>query len=66
MTPKQLLEHYDGSTLSVAVAIGYSEAAIRYWIKENKIPYKAQRLIESVAGGKLIARKEKKNVNANA
>jgi len=60
MTPKQLLEYYGGSNLAVAHAIGYTEPAIRHWINKKKIPYKAQRLIESVTNGKLVARKEKK------
>jgi hypothetical protein len=61
MTPKQLLEHYGGSNLAAAVALGYTEPSIRNWINANKIPYKAQRIIEAVTGGKLVARKEKKN-----
>ena len=60
MTPKQLLDHFGGSSLAAAAWLGYSEPAIRYWIKEKKIPYKAQRLIEAATSGKLIARKEKK------
>lgn len=63
MTPKQLLEHYGGSNLAAAVAIGYTEPSIRNWINANKIPFKAQRIIESVTNGKLVARKEKKNGN---
>lgn len=61
MTLKQLLEHYGGSNLAVALAIGYTEPAVRHWIKNNRIPYKAQRVIEAASGGKLIARKDKKN-----
>jgi hypothetical protein len=60
MTPKQLLEHYGGSNLAAAVALGYTEPSIRNWINANKIPYKAQRIIEAVTNGKLVARKEKK------
>ncbi len=59
MTPKQLIEYYGGSNLAVAHAIGYTEPAIRHWINKKKIPYKAQRLIESVTNGKLVARKAK-------
>lgn len=61
MTLKQLLDHYGGSTIAAAHALGYSDQAIRYWIDQGKIPYRAQRLIETVTAGKLIARKEKKN-----
>ena len=61
MTPKQLLEHYGGSNIAAAHAIGYTEPAIRNWVDKNRIPFKAQRLIEAVTGGKLKAKKEKKN-----
>jgi len=63
MTLKQLLDHYGGSNLAIALAIGYTEPAVRHWIKNKRIPYKAQRVIEAASGGKLIARKEKKNGN---
>ena len=61
VTLKQLLDHYGGSTIAAAHALGYSDQAIRYWIDQGKIPYRAQRLIETVTAGKLIARKERKN-----
>ena len=61
MTLKQLLDHYGGSTIAAAHALGYTEPAIRYWIDAGKIPYRAQRLIETVTAGKLIARKVEKN-----
>lgn len=64
MTLKQLLDHYGGSTIAAAAALGYTEQAIRYWQEQKKIPYRAQRLIESVTAGKLVARKEKKNGKA--
>ncbi len=60
MTPKQLLEHYGGSNLAIALALGYTEPAVRYWIDKNKIPYRAQQLIEAKTDGKLIARKDVK------
>lgn len=60
MTLKQLLDYYDGNNLAIALAIGYTEPAIRHWIKNKKIPYKAQQIIEAVTDGKLVARKEKK------
>lgn len=46
MTPKQLIKHY-GEPLKAAAAIGYSEAAVRYWIKKNRIPPKAQVIIKA-------------------
>lgn len=46
MTPKQLIKHY-GDQLKAAVAIGYSESAVRYWIKKNRIPPKAQVIIKA-------------------
>lgn len=64
MTLKQLLDHYGGSNLAIALAIGYTEPAVRHWIKNKRIPYKAQRVIEAASGGKLIARKEKNNGKA--
>ena len=60
MTPKQLMEHYGGNSLAAAHAISYTEPAVRHWVKQNRIPYKAQKMIESATGGKLVARKEKK------
>lgn len=59
MTLKQLLDYYGGSTTVAAAALGYTEQAIRYWQEKKKIPYRAQRLIETVTGGKLVARKAK-------
>ncbi len=66
MTPKQLLEFYGGSPLAAAHAIGYTEPAVRHWIKDGKIPYKSQRIIEIVTSSKLVARKEKNNGKATA
>ena len=56
MTPKKLIKHY-GDHLKAAVAIGYSEAAIRHWVKKNRIPPKAQVIIKAqmaqqIGGGK--------------
>ena len=59
MTPKLLLAEF-GSTIKTAVAIGYSEASVRNWVKANKIPFKAQRIIQSVTEGKLVATVAKK------
>lgn len=55
MTPKQLLEHYNGKHRDAAYHIGYSAAAIYDWIKRRKIPFRAQLAIETATGGKLKA-----------
>ena len=60
MTPKQLMDYYKGNRLAIAFAIGYTEPAIRHWENNGVIPYRAQLLVQSVTGGKLVARKEKK------
>lgn len=57
MTLKQLLDHF-GDKRTAAFNIGYSEQAVDYWIKEKRIPFKAQRLIQAITNGKLIARRE--------
>ena len=57
MTPKQVLSYYKGNTLDVALAIDYTEAAVRYWVKSDSIPYRPQKLIEAATGGKLKAKK---------
>jgi hypothetical protein len=56
MTLKQLLDYYDGNRLAIALAIGYTEPAIRHWENKGAIPYKAQRIIEAVTNGKLVAK----------
>jgi hypothetical protein len=60
MTLKQLMDHYGGNRLAIALAIGYTEPAIRHWEKSGAIPYKAQRILEAATGGKLVARRNKK------
>ena len=60
MTLKQMLDYYNHNKLAIAVAIDYTEPAVRHWIKNGKIPFRAQKLIEAATSGKLIARKEKR------
>lgn len=60
MTLKQLFAHYGTNNLVIALAIGYTEPAIRHWVKKGHIPFKAQKMIEAATGGKLIARKIRK------
>lgn len=47
MKPEQLLKKFKGDILRAAVAIGYTESAIRYWLKEGRIPPKAQIVIKA-------------------
>lgn len=58
MTPQQVIKHYDGSISFAAYNLDYSEAAIRYWIKNSEVPIKAQQMIEALTGGKLKADKK--------
>ncbi len=60
MTLKQLFDHYGGNRLAVALAIGYTEPAIRHWEKKGAIPYRAQLLAQAATNGKLVARMVKK------
>ena len=55
MTPRQLLDYYDGKHRDAAYHIGYSAAAIYDWIKRRKIPYRAQLAIEAATAGALKA-----------
>ena len=56
MTPSQLLTHYSGNKTAAAASLGYTPQSIDNWIKKKAIPLKAQKLIELVTKGKLIAR----------
>lgn len=60
MTLKQLMDHYKGNRLAIALAIGYTEPAIRHWEKIGRVPYRAQLLAQAATDGKLVARKVKK------
>ena len=56
MTPEQIIKYYDGSTSFAAYNLGYSESAIRNWLKSGQVPFKAQRLIQAITAGKLQAK----------
>lgn len=58
MNVKQLLNFYDGNKVAAANAIGYTPQAIDRWKKDlnGSIPFKAQRIVELVTGGKLKAK----------
>lgn len=56
MTLKQLMDYYGGNRLAIALAIGYTEPAIRHWENKGEIPYKAQRIIAAATNGKLVAK----------
>jgi len=58
MTPQQVLKHYDSSTTFAGYNLGYSEAAVKKWLAEDRIPHRTQVLIESITGGKLKADKK--------
>ena len=57
MTPEQVIKHFDNSTTFAAYNLGYSEAAVKKWVKRGSVPKRAQDLIESTTGGKLKATK---------
>ena len=54
MTPKQLIKKYE-TPLNAAHALGYTVQAVQVWIKKNRIPPRAQVLIEAMTGGDLKA-----------
>lgn len=54
MTPKQVIKHYgNGDLREAAYRLGYSENALRYWVKKNRVPRHAQKRIALDSGGKL-------------
>jgi len=56
MTPKQVIKHYgNGDLREAAYRLGYSENALRYWVKKNRVPRHAQKRIAAESGGKLKA-----------
>lgn len=57
MTVDQVIKHYDGNMQFAAYNLGFTDAAIRKWKSENRIPHRTQQLIESLTGGKLKADK---------
>ena len=55
MTPEQVVKHFDNSTSFTAYNLGYSEAAVKVWLKKKCVPHRAQTAIEMITGGKLKA-----------
>lgn len=63
MTPKQVIKHYgNGDLREAAYRLGYSENALRYWVKKNRVPRHAQKRIAAESGGKLKAMRPNKEV----
>ena len=59
MTPKQVIKHYgNGDLREAAYQLKYSENALRYWLKQNRVPRHAQKRIAAESGGKLKANGE--------
>jgi hypothetical protein len=54
------MDYYGGNRLAIALAIGYTEPAIRHWENKGEIPYKAQRIIAAATNGKLVAKPSKR------
>lgn len=50
MTPKQLLKAY-GTQSEIARQFGYTRAAVGLWFKHDRIPYRAQMLIQMTTHG---------------
>lgn len=55
MKPEQVVKHFDSSISLVAYKLGYTEMAIRHWLKAGRIPKKAQQLIQLKTRGQLQA-----------
>ncbi len=54
MTPKQVIKHYgNGDLREAAYRLGYSENALRYWVKKNRVPRHAQKRMAVESGGRL-------------
>lgn len=60
MTPKQVIDHYDGNIQFTAYNLGFTDAAVRKWKTKGVIPYRTQQLIEGLTAGKLKAAKAAK------
>jgi len=60
MTPTQVVKHFDNNLQFAAYNLGFTDAAIRKWIANGKVPVRTQVLIEGITGGKLKADKAKK------
>ena len=57
MTADQIVKHFHGSVEFTAYNLGYSEAAVRKWVSDKRVPPKPQRLVELITAGKLKADK---------
>jgi hypothetical protein len=55
MTAEQIIKHFDNSISFAAYNLGFTEAAIRKWVKEGRVPDKTQRLVQGLTNGKLKA-----------
>lgn len=55
MTPEQIVRHFDNSTAFTAYNLGFSDAAVRKWLKNKRVPLKTQKLIQALTAGKLKA-----------
>jgi hypothetical protein len=58
MKPQDLIKEY-GTAAEVGRRFGYTRAAIGLWVKREKIPYRAQLLIQAATMGKFHAVKVK-------
>lgn len=57
MTVKQLLSYF-GNRREAAYRTGYTESGIKVWEKNDRIPLKAQKMVEGLTGGALKADKK--------
>lgn len=60
MTPEQVVKHFDNSISFAAYNLGFTDAAVRKWINNGRIPNRTQTLIQAMTGGKLKADKGKR------
>lgn len=65
MNVDQLMKHYK-TEAEAAYRLGYHVNTVKIWIRENRIPPKAQKLIEYFTAGKLKADKPKRKAVRNA
>ena len=65
MNVDQLMKHYK-TEAEAAYRLGYHVNTVKIWIRENRIPPKAQKLIEYFTAGKLKADKPKCKAVSNA
>ena len=55
MTPEQIVKHFDNSTAFAAYNLGFSDSAVKKWLKNKRVPIKTQQLVEALTNGKLTA-----------